>query len=66
MPNLQVTSVGSSHYKGDIYIDLATKWIRKATIDETVVTETTIPVPLNTKINEVVERNITIRNIGKE
>ncbi len=61
MPNMEIRSVGSSHYKGDLYIDLATRWVRKATMDELVVTETTVPGMAN-KINAVIERSTTIRN----
>jgi hypothetical protein len=32
---------GDSQYKGDIYIDLATRFVRKATLDEFMVAETT-------------------------
>jgi len=64
MPNMEVRSVGSSHYKGDLYIDLATRWVRKVTMDELVVTETTVPM-LPNKINAVIERNSTIRNVSK-
>jgi len=62
MPNMKVRSVGSSHYKGDIYVDLATNWVKKVTLDELVVTETTLPMPPG-KINAVIERNIVIRNV---
>ncbi len=60
--SMEERSVGSSHYKGDIYIDLATKWIRKVTFNELVITESTMPATQKKK-NEVVERNITIRNV---
>lgn len=62
MPNMEVRSIGSSHYKGDIYIDLVTNWVQKATMDELVVTETTLPMPPG-KINAVIERNTIIRNV---
>lgn len=62
MPNMEVRSVGSSHYKGDIHIDLATRWVRKVTMDELVVTESTVPM-LTNKINAVIERTTTIRNV---
>jgi hypothetical protein len=62
MPNMEVRTVGSSHYKGDIHVDLATRWVRKATMNEWVVTETTVPTLAN-KINAVVERNLVIRNV---
>lgn len=60
--NMEERAVGSSHYKGDIYIDLATKWVRKVNFDELVITESTMPATQK-KRNEVVERNITIRNV---
>jgi hypothetical protein len=63
MPNMEIRTVGSSHYKGDIYIDLLTNWVKKATMDELVVTETTLPMPPG-KVNAVIERNIVIRNVS--
>ena len=65
MPNMEITAVGSSHYQGDIYIDLASRWVRKATMYELVVTETRLPMPPN-KINGVVERDILIRNVTEQ
>jgi hypothetical protein len=65
MPNMEIQSVGSSHYQGDLYIDLATRWVRKATMYELVVTETRLPVPPN-KINAVIERDIVIDNVTAE
>jgi hypothetical protein len=62
MPNMEVHSVGASHYKGDIYVDLATKWVRQAVMDELVVTESTVPT-LPKPIDTVIERNVTIRNV---
>ena len=38
-----IVTEGGSEYVGDIYIDLATRWVRKATLDEFVVTETRLP-----------------------
>ena len=63
MPNMEVRAVGASHYKGDIHIDLATRWVRKVTMDEWVVAESTVPM-LPNKINAVIERNTIIRNVG--
>lgn len=62
MPNMEVRTIGSSHYKGDIYIDLATNWVKKVTMNEFVVSEATLPIPPN-KINTVFERDIIIRNV---
>ena len=64
MPDMEVRTVGSSHYYGDIYIDLATGWARKVTMGEVVVSETTVP-GLPNKIDAAIERNLTIRNISK-
>ena len=38
-----IVTEGGSEYVGDIYIDLATRWVRRATLDEFVVTETRLP-----------------------
>jgi hypothetical protein len=62
MPNLEVRVVGASHYKGDLYVDLATRWVRKATMDELVVAESTVPV-LPNKVHAVLERSTIIRNV---
>lgn len=63
MPSMEVVSKGSSHYRGDIYKDLNSGWIQKATLQEMVVSETNVPGM--SKINAVVERSITINNIGQ-
>ena len=62
-PNMEVRAVGASHYKGDLYIDLASRWVRKVTMDELVVAESTVPM-LPNKVNAVIERNTVIRNIS--
>lgn len=61
MPNVEVTTKGSSHYFGDIYKDLASGWFQKATLHELIITETEIP--SMSKVNGTVERSINIRNI---
>jgi hypothetical protein len=63
MPNFEVRTIGSSHYKGDIYIDLSTNWVKKVTMDELVVVEATLPIPPD-KVNTVAERNVIIRNVS--
>src|SRR5205814_967148 len=63
MPNMDVTTKGSSHYWGDIYKDLRTGWIQKATLHEMVVSETNVPGAKS--IDGVVERSITIKNIRR-
>lgn len=62
MANMEITTKGSSHYWGDIYKDLASGWIQKASLQEMVVSQTTIPGMAN-KTNSVVERSIAITNV---
>ncbi|MBN2287364.1 MAG: hypothetical protein JXI43_13015, partial [Tissierellales bacterium] len=64
MPDMEVVTNGSSHYMGDIYIDLESYWVQKVTLSEFLVHETTLPVPPN-KINAVSERMIVIRNVSE-
>jgi hypothetical protein len=42
-PNLDIVTEGGSEYIGDLYIDLETRWVRKITLDEFVITETELP-----------------------
>jgi len=65
MPSLEVETVGSSHYKGDIYKDLKSNWVLKATLSEMVVSETTLPMPPG-KIDTVNERSILILNVSED
>jgi hypothetical protein len=60
-----ILTEGSSHYKGDISVDLATRWVRKATLDEYLVTEISAPswpVPRH----EYTVRHLLLRQIGQE
>ncbi|MGZ3940040.1 MAG: hypothetical protein ACXVLT_15735 [Flavisolibacter sp.] len=63
MPSMEVNTKGSSHYWGDIYKDIASGWFQKATLHEMVVSETNVPGM--SKINSVIERNISIKNIAR-
>ena len=65
MPNMEIKTVGSSHYKGDIYKDLVSGWVQKASLIEIVVSETALPMPPN-KVNYVIEREITINNVDEK
>jgi hypothetical protein len=61
----EVVTKGGSEYKGDIYIDLETGWVRKVTLDEFVVTETeTANAP--TKIHGYTVRHILLRLISQQ
>ncbi len=42
MPNARVDTVGTSHYFGDIWIDLASRWPRRVELTEYVVSATTM------------------------
>jgi hypothetical protein len=65
MPEMEIVTVGSSHYKGDIYLDLASKWVLKVIMDEVVISETKLPFPPN-KINAVAERMTLIQNVSEK
>ncbi|MBN2092808.1 hypothetical protein JW964_24520 [candidate division KSB1 bacterium] len=65
MPDMELITLGSSHYKGDIYLDLATKWVLKVVMDEVVISETNLPFPPN-KINAVAERISVINNVTEK
>jgi len=60
-PNLEMKTTGSSHYKGDIYLNLATHWVSRVDADEIVVSETALPMPPH-KFDAIIERTILIRN----
>jgi hypothetical protein len=60
--DIEVRTVGSSHYWGDIYKDLETNWILRANLTELVVSETTLPGEPK-KTDSVIERSIGIQNI---
>lgn len=69
MPDFKITTVGASHYFGDLYVDLASKWPRKIAMGELVISETQLPalpnMPAN-KVNAVHERASTIRAVSEE
>lgn len=56
---------GGSQYLGDIYIDLATGWVRKVTLNESVVTQTSTESQPN-KIPGYTLRHILLRLINLE
>jgi hypothetical protein len=58
-------TVGGSEYKGDIYVDLTSRWVRKVTMDEFVVTETRLPAP-GPKITAYTVRHLLMRMIGRD
>ncbi len=64
MPQITMTVQGGSHYTGDLYVDLETQWLLKATLMEIVVTETSGAV-LPQKLASVIERRLLLRAVGK-
>jgi hypothetical protein len=63
--NADIVTTGGSEYKGDLWIDLATRWVRKVTMDEFVVTQTALPAP-GRKMDAYTVRHILTRLISRE
>ena len=64
MPNIEVNTVGGSHYQGDIYVDLGSKWTKKVLMTLMDVTKTTMG---GQKVaSAVVETTLTIKAVEKE
>ncbi len=64
-PNTNVVTTGGSQYKGDLWIDLATHWVRKVAMDEFVVTQTVLPGP-GQKMDAYIVRHLLSRLISRE
>jgi len=64
MPEMQVKTIGASHYWGDIYVDLASRWVRKASMTEMVVMKVTMGEQQLT--GGTMERALTITSMSKE
>jgi len=64
-PDKDIVTEGGSEYMGDIFIDLATRWVRRVTMGEFVVTRTTMPGPMP-KIDSYTARHILMRMISRE
>ncbi len=68
-PGLEVKSVGASHYFGDIYVDLRSKWPRKVDMGESVISQTNVPMPGTAPpmtIDSIQERKTVIEAVTKE
>ena len=61
----ETVTTGGSQYMGDLFIDLETRWMRKATLDEFVVTETSLPGG-GPKIPSYTIRHLLTRMISRE
>lgn len=64
MPSMEIATTGSSHYKGNLFININSFWVEKVIMDEFVLSETTIQ-GQTSKINSVAERRTTINNVDK-
>ncbi len=64
MPDMEIRTVGRSHYMGDIYMDIESGWVQKADLIEFVISETVFPMSPN-KTNSIIERQIFIRNVDE-
>jgi len=62
---IEAVTEGGSEYKGDIYIDLETGWVRKVTLDEFVVTEIKVT-NSPTKIDAYTVRHLLLRLISQQ
>jgi len=60
-----VLTEGGSEYKGDIYIDLETGWVRKVTLDEFISTETGAANG-QVKVNRYTVRHLLLRLVSQE
>jgi hypothetical protein len=65
MPDMEIQALGRSHYSGDLYLELDSRWVRRVDMTETVITEVTLPTSTK-KINEVIERKLLIRTLTRE
>lgn len=63
-PDMEINTVGASHYWGDLFIELDSKWVRKCTMGELVVSQTQIG--KQQAINAVMERESLIRSLDKK
>jgi hypothetical protein len=64
MPQVTLEILGGSHYTGDLYVDLETQWLLKATLTEFVVSETS-GAALPQKLASVIERRLLLRALGR-
>jgi hypothetical protein len=64
-----IVTEGGSEYIGDIYVDLATRWVRRVTLDEFVITETRLPASGSSpgqKIQAYTVRHLLTRLVPRE
>ena len=65
-----IVTEGGSQYRGEIYVDLGARWVRKVIMDEHVVTETRLPAMANgapgQKLPAYTVRHLLTRMVGLE
>lgn len=70
IPGKDIEIVGGSQYMGDLHIDLAMRWLRKATLDEFVIHETRVPAmgegAAAQTIRDYTVRHLAARMISRE
>ena len=64
MPGMEMVAEGASHYMGDVYVELESNWLRKATLYELVVTQVTSGGKATN--NAVIERELILETLTKE
>ena len=64
MPGMEMVAGGASHYQGDVYVELDSNWLRKATLYEVVVTEVTTNGEATQ--NGIIERESLLKTLTKE
>jgi len=63
-PDMDIKTVGASHYWGDLYVELGSKWVRKVAMSEVVVSKVTMGG--QNIANPITERSTTIRAVDKD
>lgn len=63
-PDMEIKTVGASHYWGDLYIELESRWVRKCEMGELTVSKVTLGSQKD--ISSVMERSTTIRAMDKD
>jgi hypothetical protein len=64
MPGMDMVAEGASHYFGDIHVELDSRWLRKATLYELVVTQVTTGGKPSQ--NGIIERKLLLESVTKE
>jgi len=63
-PDMEIKTVGAAHYRGDLYIELDSRWVRKVEMGEMTVSK--VKLGSQKDIKSVMERSTTIRAMDKD